>query len=150
MLRIFIILILFGCGKEDSHYINPTLNSYVQNFLERANAHKRNTLSFANVLSIDFCYAEENNRGICVVKEKTSKIKGTNIEVSKTINKYVCIDPEISEIPFDYVYVLYHELGHCVFDENHNDVEGTLMFKTFQFDHDDPEVMLDDYFKSGL
>jgi len=116
-LILLLAIILFSCKEETTFSVQPELKPYYDSFM--AEAKKRNFTSFDRIDNL-----------IMIIRPNTTKDYG-GLGVTRKITggqHYIYIDQDFfNQHPNAVETVVFHELGHCYLDREHNTSMFSLM-----------------------
>jgi len=143
------LLLLSSCGTEEQ-YIEPEFQPTVEHFLRLSHEANKNTAPFLNIREIVYKnLAYQQAEGLCLVMIRNSKIKATNIKVSRREDRFVYVDTKWKGKANIVKYILYHEMAHCTFNADHSSDPRSLMYGQIHYEIG-PEEMLANYLRDGL
>ena len=102
---LFIIVLLYSCGKDNIPLIDNKVKKYVETF--RIEALRRNIILSDEDLNIEirFDKLKDGIRGSCFLSKNLIKLDSISW---------------LKRDSFDNEWLIYHELGHCILHKEHN------------------------------
>lgn len=112
---IFLIFTLISCTPRHrgTNVDSELLSIYVQ-FIEDAKTHGIDINDYPRLSNLNKNTMSDNDLGICIT-DANLFYKYRNIHINEKIND-----------EFILKYIVYHEIGHCIFGLGHDDKEGVL------------------------